>query len=230
MTLSFKDRLSISLATNTAAGLFKVWFKTCPVRIIRPEIFKDWAYTDRQVIAVTWHRSAIFFVNFFGPIRPMILFSRSKDGEYLACFAQKFGVQPVRGSSSRGGAEALREMIDHLKNGGKACATVLDGPRGPARIAKKGMILLAMETGVPIIPIIWSAPRVWTFKKSWDKTMIPMPFSPITINCSDPIYVPQKLDPAGLEVYRQKVEEILNRLTDEVDQICGYRPPADRRP
>jgi len=226
MTLSFKDRLAISLVTNTAAGLFKIWFKTCPVQVTRPEIYEKWAYSDRQVIAVTWHRAAIFFVNHFGPIHPMIMFSRSKDGEYLARFAQKFGVQSVRGSSSRGGAEALKEMIDFLKNGGKACATVLDGPRGPARVAKKGMIVLAMETGVPIIPIIWSAPRTWTFKKSWDKTMIPMPFSRIILNCTDPVYIPPKLDSSGLEHYRLKIEERLNFLTDEVDQICGYHPPA----
>lgn len=226
MALSFKDRLAISLVTNTASGLFKLWFKTCPVRITRPEIYEAWAYTDRQVIAATWHRSAIFFVYYFGPIRPLIMFSRSKDGEYLTRFAQKFGVKPVRGSSSRGGTEALNEMIAYLKNGGKACATVLDGPRGPARVAKKGLIVLAMETGVPIIPIIWSAPRVWTFQKSWDKTMVPMPFAPITINVTDPIYIPPNLAPGDLETYRLKVEETLNRLTDEVDQMCGYRTPG----
>jgi lysophospholipid acyltransferase (LPLAT)-like uncharacterized protein len=226
MALSFKDRLVISLATNTAAGLFKLWFKTCPVQITRPEIYQEWALTDRQVIAATWHRSAIFFVYHFGPIHPLIMFSRSKDGEYLTRFAQSFGVKPVRGSSSRGGAEALNEMITYLKNGGKACATVLDGPRGPARVAKKGMIVLAMETGIPIIPIIWSAPKVWTSKKSWDRTMVPMPFSPIIINCIDPITIPPKLDPDELEAYRLKVEETLNHLTDEIDQLCGYRSPG----
>lgn len=226
MTLSFKDRLAISLVTNSAATLFKIWFKTCSVTITRPEIYEEWALTDRQVIAVTWHRAAIFFVHYFGPIHPMIMFSRSKDGEYLARFAEKFGVRPVRGSSSRGGLKALGEMIDFLKNGGKAGATVLDGPRGPARVAKKGMVALAMETGVPIIPIIWSSSRTWTFKKSWDKTMIPKPFSKIILHCSDPVYVPPNLDSAGLEVYRLQIEEHLNLLTDQVDQMCGYQPPV----
>jgi lysophospholipid acyltransferase (LPLAT)-like uncharacterized protein len=226
MALSFKDRLAISLATSTAAGLFKLWFKTCPVKITRPEIYQDWVLTDRQVIAATWHRSAIFFVYHFGPIGPMIMFSQSKDGEYLTRFAQKFGVKPVRGSSSRGGAEALNEMNTYLKKGGKACATVLDGPRGPARVAKKGMIVLAMETGLPILPVIWSAPRVWTSQKSWDKTMVPMPFAPITINLINPITIPPNLEPDDLKIYCLKVEEILNQLTDEVDQMCGYRPPG----
>jgi hypothetical protein len=115
MSLSFKDRLAISLATNTAAGLFKLWFKTCPVKITRPEIYEKWALSDRQVIAATWHRSAVYFVYHFGFIHPMIMFSRSKDGEYLTRFAQSFGVKPVRGSSSRGGAlpEKRREGLRH---------------------------------------------------------------------------------------------------------------------
>jgi lysophospholipid acyltransferase (LPLAT)-like uncharacterized protein len=226
MDLSFKDRLAISLATNTAAAMFKLWFKTCPVKITRPELYEEWAFSDRQIIAATWHRSAVFFVYFFGFLKPMIMFSRSKDGEYLTRFAQKFGVQPARGSSSRGGAEGLKEMITHLKGGGKACATVMDGPRGPARVAKKGLIVLAMETGVPLIPIIWSARRVWTFKKSWDQTMIPKPFSQIIINCTDPISIPPDLKPDELEDYRLKFEQILNTLTDEVDQMCGYHPPS----
>jgi lysophospholipid acyltransferase (LPLAT)-like uncharacterized protein len=227
MALSFKDRLSISLSTNTAAGLFKVWFSTCSVKITRQDLFEKWAYSDRQVIVVTWHRAAIFFVHYFGSLHPMIMFSRSKDGEYLARFAEKFGVQPVRGSSNRGGVEALREMNDFLKNGGKACATVMDGPRGPARVAKKGMVALAMETGIPIIPIIWSSSRTWTFKKSWDKTMIPKPFSKIILHCSDPVYVPPNLDSAGLESYRLRIEERLNLLTDEVDRMCGYQTPVE---
>jgi lysophospholipid acyltransferase (LPLAT)-like uncharacterized protein len=216
--------MAISLVTNTGAGLLKIWFKTCSVRITRPDLYREWVLSDRQLIAVTWHRAAIFFVHYFGSLHPKILFSQSKDGEYLARFAQKFGVQPVRGSSTRGGVEALREMIDYLKKGGKACATVLDGPTGPARVAKKGMMGLAMGTGIPIIPIIWSASRVWTFKKSWDKTMIPLPFSRITIHCSDPIYLPAELNKAGLEAYRLQVEKTLNRLTDEIDCLCGYRP------
>ena len=225
MALSAKDRFKISLITTFAAGLFKAWFKTCPVRITRQDVYDEWAFSDRPVIGVTWHRSAIFFVKFFGFLRPAVMFSRSKDGEYLARFAAKFGVQPVRGSSRHGGAEALKQLIDHFKKGGKACATVLDGPQGPPRMAKKGMIVLAMETGVPIIPLIWSSPRVWTFKKTWDKTMIPKPFSPIIVNCTDPIIIPPNLDPKELEKYRLLVEETLNRLTDEVDEMCGYHPP-----
>jgi lysophospholipid acyltransferase (LPLAT)-like uncharacterized protein len=223
--LSLIDRLIISVATHLAYGLIKLWFLTCRVRTDRRELYDQWVNSEKPVIIVTWHRASIFFVQFFGSHRPMIMFSRSKDGEYLARFAQMFGVQPVRGSSSRGGATALREMTQYLKKGGKACASVLDGPRGPAREAKKGMIVLAMETGAPIIPIIWSAKRVFTFKKSWDKTMLPLPFSTIMITAADPIFVPPDLSPQTQENYRVKMETILNQLTDEADRICGYQPP-----
>jgi lysophospholipid acyltransferase (LPLAT)-like uncharacterized protein len=225
MPLSLKDRLSISLATGLGSLIFRLWFKTCPLTITCPELYQKWGPSDRQVIGVTWHRAAIYFVHFFGPLKPAVMLSRSKDGEYLARFAEKFGMIPVRGSSKHGGAQALKELVQHLKNGGKACATVLDGPQGPPRVAKKGMIVLAMETGVPIIPIIWSGPRILTFKKTWDKTMLPKPFSPVFLNAADPIFIPHNLDPEALEGYRLKVEKTLNDLTDAMDQRCGYVPP-----
>jgi lysophospholipid acyltransferase (LPLAT)-like uncharacterized protein len=189
-------------------------------------MYLQWVKSDKSLIVVTWHRASIFFVQFFGSHRPMIMFSRSKDGEYIARFAQMFGVQPVRGSSSRGGAAALREMTNYLKKGGKVCASVLDGPQGPARVAKKGMVVLAMETGAPIIPIIWSANRVFTFKKTWDKTMLPLPFSTIMITAADPIFIPPDLGPEDQEAYRIKIENSLNQITDDADRNCGYQPPV----
>ena len=153
----------------------------------------------------------------------MIMISQSKDGEMLAQYAAAMGAIPARGSSSRGGREALKLMQQHLASGGKACATVLDGPRGPAYIAKKGMVVLAKLSGAPLIPAIWSASRCLTLKNSWDKTLIPLPWSRVCIAVGEPIHIPAETTREELEDYRRLVDEQLNRMMRVVDHRCGYR-------
>jgi hypothetical protein len=183
---------------------------------------QEYLLSDRPVIAGTWHRAAIYFLYYFGRLQPMIMISRSKDGEMLAQYAAALGVIPVRGSSSRGGRDALEQMRHHLVNGGKACATVLDGPRGPARVAKKGMIVLAKHSGVPLVPLIWSARRTLTLKNSWDRTMLPLPRSRVCVSVGEPIHIPSDASSKDLERYRRLVEDRLNAMTAEVDRRCGY--------
>jgi lysophospholipid acyltransferase (LPLAT)-like uncharacterized protein len=152
-----------------------------------------------------------------------MMISQSKDGEILAQYASGFGVVPVRGSSGKGGRDALEQMRLYLQGGGKACATVLDGPRGPAYVAKKGMIYLAKLTGAPLIPSIWSANRTITLRNSWDKTVLPLPWSRVYVAFGEPILIPTDSSSKDLERYRRLVEERLNTMMAEVDRRCGYR-------
>jgi lysophospholipid acyltransferase (LPLAT)-like uncharacterized protein len=218
----FKDTAKAGLIT-LVQGLFKLWFKSCRFKILKKEFHNEVVFGNRQYIGVTWHRAAIFYCFFYGPIHPMIMFSHSKDGEYLSRFARKCGVIPVRGSSSRGGLKALIRMIRYLKDGNRMCATVLDGPQGPRYKAKKGFLLLAKETGIPLIPLMWSGKRVITFEKTWDKTMIPLPFSTITIGYGLPLTIPKDCTDLELEVFRLEIQNRLNSLMDEMDKTCGYK-------
>ena len=102
------------------------------------------------------------------------LISRSKDGDFTARVAELFGYDVIRGSSSKGGHEALMGMVDYMnREPAKICGTPMDGPRGPARIMKKGMLVLAKETDSWFIPMACSGTRVITFHKAWNKTIIP---------------------------------------------------------
>ena len=173
---SLKQRLIYWLAVNIGGRLLRLIFSTCRVEILSPEEKKKYFDEGRPAIGVTWHRAAIFFLYYFGPQKAAVMISRSRDGEYLARFTQMMGCVPVRGSSQKGGFAALKAMVDFLRSGqGLYAATVADGPRGPRYKAQKGMITLAMLTGMPLIPILWSSDRVWVFKKAWDRTMIPSP-------------------------------------------------------
>ena len=203
--------------------LVRIWFNTCRVTMINEQVYKEYASNDRPVVVGTWHRAAIYFLYFFGHFRPMIMISRSKDGEILAQCASGFGVIPVRGSSGKGGRDALKLMQQHLESGGKGCATVLDGPQGPAYVAKKGMIVLSKLTGTPFFPVIWSATRTLTIRNSWDKMILPLPWSRVWIAVGDPIHIPTNTTNKDLEHYRKLIEDRLNTMMAEVDRHCGYR-------
>lgn len=218
----FKETATAGLIT-LAHGLLKIWFGTCRLKILNKDIHQEVLHGAGSYIGVVWHRAAIFYCYLYGPAHPMVMFSQSRDGEYLARLARKFGMIPVRGSSTRGGQRALIQMIRHLKQGNRMCSTVLDGPQGPRYKAKKGLLLLAKKTGVPLLPGIWSARRAITLEKTWDKTMIPRPFSEVVVAYGSPLYVPKDCSDEELEDLRVEIENRLNALMTEVDKACGYK-------
>ncbi|MBI4764144.1 MAG: hypothetical protein HY787_06020 [Deltaproteobacteria bacterium] len=114
-------------------------------------------------------------------------------------------------------------MIRHLKAGNRICSTVLDGPQGPRFKAKRGLLLLAKRSRVPLLPIIWSSPRPLTLEKTWDKTMIPRPFSEVFINYGTPLTIPPDCNELEMEALQQELENRLNAIMVEVDQSCGYQ-------
>ena len=227
MGLTLLKQWGTSALLTIASFFLKVWFKSCRPKILQDDLHKEFYRGSRQFIGVTWHRSSIFFCWFFGPIHPLVMFSQSQDGEYLARFAEKCGVIPVRGSSSRGGQKALIQMIRSMKEGARICSTVLDGPQGPRFKAKKGLLLLAQKTGVPLLPFIWSARRTITLEKTWDKTMIPWPFSQVLFAYGSPMVVPEECSETEMEQLRLELENRLNTIMTEADQACGYKTRWD---
>lgn len=203
--------------------LFRLWFSTCRVRIEPQDLHDRYITGEGGLVGATWHRNAVFLVWFFRKVHPMIMFSRSNDGDLLAGFARKLGVIPVRGSSSAGGREALDEMRAFLRRPGvRKAATVLDGPRGPRCRAKRGMLVLAQEAGVPLLPIMMSADRALTLKRTWDRTLIPLPFSRIAVSYAPPWHIPADAGPKELERLRKEVETTLNRMMAAADTASGY--------
>jgi len=209
-----------------AVAIFNLWFATCRVKIIGQSVHDRFATLQGGAVGATWHRGAIFLIWFYRRLNPMVMFSRSGDGDLIAGFAEHLGVVPVRGSSSRGGREALKQMVAFLNQpGGRKAATVMDGPRGPRYVAKMGMIALAKFAGVPLIPFAVSARPTLTLKKTWDKTMIPLPFSRVTVVCGEPWHIPPTLRGAELEALRQAFEDTLNDLRRQADRDTGYKEP-----
>lgn len=123
------------------------------------------------------------------------LASRSADGEYIARLLQHWGFGMVRGSSSRGGDIAYRELIRTVR-AGHSVAVTPDGPRGPREKIKTGVIQLAQVTGAPLMPVAAAASRAWWFV-SWDRFLVPKPFSRLYVAYGEPIHVPRDADPAA---------------------------------
>ncbi len=153
------------------------------------------------------HQRLLASIIFFGKRKPVCgIISRSKDGDLAAALAYFFGVIPVRGSSSIGGLRAILE-IKKLKNRGYSVGHVVDGPTGPYGVVKPGLIYMAKQFDMPVIPVMIFADRKW-FINSWDKFMIPKPFAKITILLGCEIDVDHDIDEKGFERKRLEVENI----------------------
>lgn len=157
----------------------------------------------RMPILALWH-GRILPATFYWRNRGIVaMTSENFDGEWVARLMARFGYRAARGSTSRGGSRALVQLRRDLEAGSAAAFTV-DGPRGPARAAQPGAVWLAGATGHPVLPFHIEANRSWT-ARSWDRTMIPKPFSTAAIAIGAPMYVPDTND-ATLERCRRELE------------------------
>jgi lysophospholipid acyltransferase (LPLAT)-like uncharacterized protein len=141
------------------------------------------------------------------------LISASKDGAFLAAILECFGVQPVRGSSSRRGPQALLELTSWAERG-YALAITPDGPRGPRYIVQEGVMSLAQLTGLPIVPFSYYAHRKIRLK-SWDGFQIPLPFSRCDLRLGKPILLSREATDAQREDSRKSLEDALKALSGD---------------
>jgi lysophospholipid acyltransferase (LPLAT)-like uncharacterized protein len=188
------------------------------------EIERDALHDSKNaVIYATWHQRLIYHVHWHSDHNVTAMISRSRDGDYAAYLGNLLGLKDVRGSSTRGGLAALKELARKIEQGANG-GMVVDGPLGPPRVAKLGTILLARLTGAPIIPLAWGADRCWVMN-SWDRLMIPKPFTRISYSYGDPIRVPSSAKGEDLEKYRKLLEDSLNDITGWCDEQFGKERP-----
>lgn len=169
-----------------------------------------------------WHSCVLSATWLFRHQHPAVITSQSRDGEFIARVIQRFGFVPVRGSSSRGGQRALLEMSQLLADG-HAVAFTIDGPRGPRQVAKKGPVFLARMSGAAITAFYVAVERGWVLN-TWDKMVVPKPFSRIYVRFARKIYVPANADDGELERGHAAMQEALDRVTEFAESQFGNRP------
>ena len=169
--------------------------------------------TDNAYIYVFWHESVLTIIGHWRdhPIQGMA--SQSFDGTLITKVMQHLGYPPVaRGSSSRGGGEALGAHVDALKRGLHVSLTP-DGPRGPAYVAKRGVVQLAILTGKPVVAVACASPTGWRLR-NWDRTQVPPPFSRLNFVLGTPVNI-ATLDPeTALQTVQQALETVQREALD----------------
>jgi len=180
---------------------------TFRLEVINENKWLDHLNNGGKVILCPWHQQFFSFIRYFQEykdLKPSLMISQSADGELIAGVANRTGWYTARGSSSHGGRNALEEMIDKIKETGLA-AHILDGPQGPSGIVKNGAIKMAMETNAALVPLYSTTKNDW-HASSWDKFIIPKPFSEVKIVYGDPILFKPTDDVKKMEEYRKILE------------------------
>lgn len=171
-------------------------------------------YPKEQCIFALWHahQCSVFSCNMYKPT--VIMVSNSQDGELISRAANGVGVPTVRGSQNKGGAKASLELIKKMKEEGYNGALTIDGPRGPNRVVKKGIIEIAKMAGVPIVPAVyWSPSKLHLqFNKSWDKFRFPLIGTKLVMLYGEPIQVPENPTDEEVETIRKQIEDKMHEL------------------
>jgi lysophospholipid acyltransferase (LPLAT)-like uncharacterized protein len=211
------QRLQIFLATW--AGYLAVWLVG---HTLSWEVYgwRNWEAarrTGKGLIYTFWHRE-IFAATWFWRKRGIVVMtSQNFDGEYIARIIQKHGYGAARGSSSHGARRALIEMIRCHRKGLDTAFTV-DGPRGPRFVAKRGSVLLSKATGAAILCFHAVTRHPFVFRKSWDRTEFPLPFSRAAMFIAPPIVVPRDAGEAEMDRKHQEVQTALDDLRRRAEQ------------
>lgn len=219
MSQKLRYKIGVRVIPFVVYWLMRCWFKTCRTTIHGYKGYQELLDSGEGTILSCWHYSIAFHFYTQRKDRGVAMVSASRDGEYIARLAGHYGFDTVRGSSNSQGMSALKKLLRKVKEGNNA-AIVADGSQGPPLKLQAGAILLASRTGRPILPIVWSGDRYIAFD-SWDRMILPKPFSRVEYFYGDPFYVPAKIGQEELEKYRIELDKILNDLYGKAWQMQG---------
>ena len=197
--------------------LLNLYTGTLRVRFEGTEPIQKHLENGGRIIIASWHQR--FFGGFFLPKifkwSPCIMISQSRDGDFISRIVQHIGWIPVRGSSSRGGKEALRAMVEGVTKN-RIGGHIVDGPTGPPRIIKPGLISLAMNADAGISSGTVSYKNAWMFN-SWDRFMVPKPFSKVLFRFGPITSMPKTMSDEQFESLRRQMEEQMIKEYESAD-------------
>ena len=210
-TMTWKRKLGYTIIRPIVKFIISLFWWTCSVeKIIGDEHTQKLIEKGEPIIPCYWHQMHIFGSWYMRKLQKRglkigFLISPSVDGEVAAKIVESWGAVAIRGSSNRTGARALKDMYNTIIKDKISPVTTSDGPTGPVHKFKQGAILLAQLTQSPMLPIAYTASRYWELK-TWDKFIIPKPFSRIIIAVGEPHNISKKLNAEEMEEERVKME------------------------
>ena len=198
-------------------------------RTLRFEVYgwENWEAArglGKGLIYTFWHRE-IFAATWFWRRRGIVVMtSQNFDGEYIARIIEWHGYGAARGSSSKGAGRALVEMI-RCHRAGRDTAFTIDGPRGPRHVAKRGSVLLSRATGAAILCFHIAVRKAFAFKRSWDQTQFPYPFSQAAVFIAPPIVVASDASDPDQDAKQQEVQRTLDELRARGEKWLAGKTP-----
>ena len=190
-----------------AYAIARLYFLSIRIESVNEDALVKYLKGGNKAIAAIWHQriiASVGYANRFAQFEPSVMISASRDGDLIADVYRRMRFRPVRGSSTLHGKEALTAMVEDLRDHAFA-VHVLDGPKGPRGMVKPGLIALARKSGVPVVPVYISMSRAWVLK-SWDRCLVPKPFSKIVIRWDVPRAVAPEMDERTFEEVRRGIE------------------------
>ncbi|MCP3958702.1 MAG: lysophospholipid acyltransferase family protein [bacterium] len=222
----------IGIAARLARWVMLALGRTWKIEIVEGREHLDALLAEpRPVILSFWHNRAFTSSFFFfdlhrkGLLDITLLASQSRDGELVTRVFRRWGIHTVRGSASRGGRQALRAIHRAITRGGSSPIMIPDGPRGPLYQFKVGVAVLAQTSKAPILPFGFAARKYWTLG-SWDRLIVPRPFTRLAVTIGEPQFVDRGLSSEELEAERQRLQELLDDLTRRAEASVGARTPV----
>jgi lysophospholipid acyltransferase (LPLAT)-like uncharacterized protein len=194
----FGENLKIELAARLAAAVNRLSHSLCRLQLLSP------SYGQRRqrgevvrCVYACWHGNLWHGIHALRDEGVHALVSSHRDGEIIARVMSRMGYELVRGSSTRGGARALRDMARIARDGEGDLVVTIDGPRGPARQVKDGILFAASRSGLPIVPMgVW-VDRAWR-ANSWDRLVIGKPLARVAVDFGEEIHVPPDVERENL--------------------------------
>jgi lysophospholipid acyltransferase (LPLAT)-like uncharacterized protein len=209
-----------------AKGILRVCWKTCRVeRTIGSEHLDAIVADGSPAVICYWHQAHIFGSRLMLDLRERglnvgFLISPSVSGEVPAAMARSWGAPVLRGSPTRTGGQALRDLYLAIAREKISPVITVDGPKGPAFEVKVGAVLLARLAGAPMVPVAWAASR-GKYWDSWDRFQVPAPFSRIVYAVGEPLTVPRGTPIDELEPYRLELENRLKAVSRKAREAVG---------
>ena len=212
MAKKYKKIFASSLFHLALYQMIRMYSLTFRLKVINEAEWMPYITSGEGVLLCTWHQHFFAAIRYFEKYRkydPALMISPSKDGDLIAGVARLSGWHTVRGSSSRGGKDALKKMIRRLRKKGLA-AHIMDGPKGPMGIVKPGAIRLALDGKAAIVPFYVTSDRAW-YANSWDRFLIPKPLAKVTLRFGSMIRLSEPDSEAAFEEIRKQVENIMRK-------------------